>query len=801
MPTLSQFCLFRAQAIRFERHMIFALKVAFSQKTFFQIIIADGRPFTFDHIFTHEHNQEAVYAQLIKPLVGKLLEGYNATALAYGQTGKSAHHSNQCFSSILTVFFFLGTGKTYTMGLHVENSDDHNAGMLLRTMQDVFVKLSEMPNQIEQEIFISFIEIYNEKAYDLITNSMEPINVRGQKFVGGSKERVMNVEQARHIVMEGNKNRHVRPTKMNVSSSRSHAVFTVYASIKRGALHTNSSLHIVDLAGSEGIRRTGHQGLALTEGVNINQGLLSIGKVLQALSTGAKVIPYRDSFLTTVLQSSLNANAYLTLLACISPMAVDISETLNTLRFALNAKTYKNNPQINSITAECLRTIAAKTPSKTLVGQPLRAKNSFATPSAKRTYSKAHESTISSLSTIKKPVHSNTFCTPSKLRKVDLFKHNATDLGYLSAGKKRMTAMPDLPRNHVVDMDDLAELQYFNQDLPSVVRDSIDSRASILSLNVSNSTSIDVAPVPLSYSPLVKRCMAEFEATIDDKLKKMFENLQNVTMGVRMTEETPLPAVLEQRQPENPTWDTMKMELQSIVRAELTTIMSANTVSEPVFAFKRPQSLPLTSTVRKEQPFVKRTNNDRTLAPRHTMNMSCLAEESVLERTASNHTKIVYDGAPPAPVMVRRQSVRLSKQITRNVEPVDRRRSCRISAKAAVKENVAPEPKSLAVKKSGRVAQLKNKVIAGYFHSNESMEQKGVGRVSKKAHKEAVLKLLNSGSIKELQILPTIGLKTAYQLITHRTLKGKFKGFDEISKLPVWRVNGWQRFERENNLV
>lgn len=167
-------------------------------------------------------------------------------------------------------------------------------------------------------------------------------------------------------------NRHVRPTKMNTNSSRSHAIFTIHLSVRRANSNTASAMHLVDLAGSEGVRRTGHQGVALAEGVHINQGLLSIGKVLQALSSGKKVIPYRDSVLSTVLQGntfllflsisnltilflfldSLNLNAYLTLLACISPLKDDVSETLSTLRFAQSAKSLRHTPQINAIISD-----------------------------------------------------------------------------------------------------------------------------------------------------------------------------------------------------------------------------------------------------------------------------------------------------------------------------------------------------------------------------------------------------------------------------------------------------------------
>ena len=190
----------------------------------------------------------------------------------------------------------------------------------------------------------------------MIENSSDQINTKGHKFTGGTKLTVRDIQDAQNILREGNKNRHVRPTKMNTSSSRSHAIYTIHTSVRSANTHTISALNLVDLAGTEGVRRTGHQGAALIEGVHINQGLLSIGKVLQALSSGSKIIPYRDSVLSLVLQGimtvhsylivllniffldSLNLNSYLTLLACVSPLKEDVSETLATLRFAQNSK-------------------------------------------------------------------------------------------------------------------------------------------------------------------------------------------------------------------------------------------------------------------------------------------------------------------------------------------------------------------------------------------------------------------------------------------------------------------------------
>lgn len=108
-------------------------------------------------------------------------------------------------------------------------------------------------------------------------------------------------------------------------------------------------MYFCDLAGSEGLRNTQHKGLAQQEGVNINQGLLSLGKVVQALSTGQKLVPYRDSVLTMVLQNSLNSGSYLTILGCISSAQKDKNETISTIRFSQSVKTLdsRNVPELN----------------------------------------------------------------------------------------------------------------------------------------------------------------------------------------------------------------------------------------------------------------------------------------------------------------------------------------------------------------------------------------------------------------------------------------------------------------------
>lgn len=136
---------------------------------------------------------------------------------------------------------------------------------------------------------------------------------------------------------------------MNPASSRSHAIFKIHVTVRSDNKRTESVLNIVDLAGSENAKRNETEGVALTETISINKGLLTMGRVLTALTSGIKAVPFRESVLTMILQDSLNVNSYFLLLACISPCKEDISVTLSTLKFAETSGGLKHAPTINTV--------------------------------------------------------------------------------------------------------------------------------------------------------------------------------------------------------------------------------------------------------------------------------------------------------------------------------------------------------------------------------------------------------------------------------------------------------------------
>ena len=144
---------------------------------------------------------------------------------------------------------------------------------------------------------------------------------------------------------------------MNQTSSRSHTVVTIdFQKVTKMAGkdgRTQSMINIVDLAGSEKSTQAGTSGDRLAEGNAINKSLSCLGNVIEVLADHAmgknkqRIVPYRDSALTRMLQDALGGNSATIMVCAIRPGHTYYEETLNTLKYADRAKKIKNKPTIN----------------------------------------------------------------------------------------------------------------------------------------------------------------------------------------------------------------------------------------------------------------------------------------------------------------------------------------------------------------------------------------------------------------------------------------------------------------------
>uniref|UniRef100_A0A8C3XFJ0 Kinesin-like protein n=1 Tax=Cyanoderma ruficeps TaxID=181631 RepID=A0A8C3XFJ0_9PASS len=302
------------------------------------VVIGVSKPYVFDRVLPPNTTQEQVYNACAKQIVKDVLEGYNGTIFAYGQTS---------------------SGKTHTMEgkLH----DPQLMGIIPRIAHDIFDHIYSMDENLEFHIKVSYFEIYLDKIRDLLDVSKTNLAVHEDKnrvpYVKGCTERfVSSPEEVLDVIDEGKANRHVAVTNMNEHSSRSHSIFLI--NIKQENVETekklSGKLYLVDLAGSEKVSKTGAEGAVLDEAKNINKSLSALGNVISALAEGTKThVPYRDSKMTRILQDSLGGNCRTTIVICCSPSVFNEAETKSTLMFGQRAKTIKNTVSVNlELTAE-----------------------------------------------------------------------------------------------------------------------------------------------------------------------------------------------------------------------------------------------------------------------------------------------------------------------------------------------------------------------------------------------------------------------------------------------------------------
>lgn len=293
------------------------------------------KQFTFDSVYDWNSRQKDLYEETFRALVESVLDGFNGTIFAYGQTG---------------------TGKTFTM--QGVKSDPELRGIIPNSFEHIFQHISRSENQ-QYLVRASYLEIYQEEIRDLLAKDQSKrLELKERPDTGVyvkdlSSFVTKSIKEIEHVMNVGDKNRSVGATNMNLHSSRSHAIFIITIECSQVGLDGENhirvgKLNLVDLAGSERQSKTGAEGERLKEATKINLSLSALGNVISALVDGkSSHIPYRDSKLTRLLQDSLGGNAITVMVANVGPASYNFDETVTTLRWANRAKNIKNKPKIN----------------------------------------------------------------------------------------------------------------------------------------------------------------------------------------------------------------------------------------------------------------------------------------------------------------------------------------------------------------------------------------------------------------------------------------------------------------------
>eukprot|EP00250_Pteridium_aquilinum_P015248 c22473_g1_i1 orf=398-2836(-) len=299
----------------------------------------DSDTFQFDEVLTEHASQKRVYEVVAKPVVEGVLQGYNGTIMAYGQTG---------------------TGKTYTLG-NLDEEDDSSRGIMVRAVEDILAGVSLK----DDSVTVSYLQLYMEMIQDLLAPEKENIPIvddpkmRDVLVPGASVVEIKDHKSIVDLLKAGDANRAVANTRMNAESSRSHAILVVNvrkisneAEEQEGVFLggkeflaptvRRSKLVVVDLAGSERIDKSGVGGSSLDEAKSINLSLTALGKCINALAEGSSHVPIRDSKLTRLLRDSFGGSARTSLVITIGPSPRHRGETTSTIMFGQRAMKVEN---------------------------------------------------------------------------------------------------------------------------------------------------------------------------------------------------------------------------------------------------------------------------------------------------------------------------------------------------------------------------------------------------------------------------------------------------------------------------
>ncbi|XPS74971.1 hypothetical protein M3J09_007083 [Ascochyta lentis] len=351
--------------------------------------------FVFDRVFGEDVDQEGVF-EYVGESVNSFVEGYNVSILAYGQSGAGKSYtmgttgpSDQADAQVMGII----PRAAALLYEKLEGPSTRPPGSGLRPPNSRVSSMgshnlaSRPSTKKNWQLTATYVEIYNEQLRDLLLSDTVPHNSRpevaireepgGRIILAGLTQVVINsVEDLLNALNFGSAIRQTDATAQNAKSSRSHAVFSLNLVQKKSSsaplttrekrrsvpleamsgsgenlVTIDSKLHFVDLAGSERLKNTQASGERAREGISINAGLASLGKVISQLSSrhANSHISYRDSRLTRLLQDSLGGNAITYMIACINPAEFHLSESLNTVQYAQRARAIQIKPQIQQI--------------------------------------------------------------------------------------------------------------------------------------------------------------------------------------------------------------------------------------------------------------------------------------------------------------------------------------------------------------------------------------------------------------------------------------------------------------------
>ncbi|XP_025111597.1 coiled-coil domain-containing protein 78-like isoform X1 [Pomacea canaliculata] len=315
-----------------------------------------GPYFEFHTLHTQKASTYDVFRLSVEPLLELFLTGYNACLLIAGEKG---------------------SGKTYTLA-----GDNSHTGLIQMALDHIFQKLSDESyvthpdhltsqrklSQQDAQVSMQVLEVYDELIRDLLqvphggAGFLDVSETAGKGTQAKNAKTVSVTDASSGITVfhQGLRNASVIATDSGPAQHDGALIIHIDLVVKtRNNLSPyKSRLTFVELPSLDKLSVEQPKHIHQREGRTLNKGLLALSQVVSSLASNLfpdRVINYRESKLTQLLQEQIGGNFKTRALICLKSRT-DPEVTAAVLRFAKSLSFVQNFPIINDGLAQALLT-------------------------------------------------------------------------------------------------------------------------------------------------------------------------------------------------------------------------------------------------------------------------------------------------------------------------------------------------------------------------------------------------------------------------------------------------------------
>ncbi|GFQ82841.1 chromosome-associated kinesin KIF4B [Trichonephila clavata] len=299
-------------------------------------VSVDRRLYTFDRVFDQRSKNEKIFKELVFDKIDDLIQGYNVAFMTYGPTK---------------------TGKSYTMGTFYNRQKEiKDPGIIPRTVREIFKRIRK---DEQYSVKVSFVEVIYEEVYDLLVDpTVERVVKENDARDAFEIECLLEIttqtaNEALDVLAKGISTRSgIANFAKNLRSPRAHLLYTLTLEVRQNNLPVRvSKMHFVEIGTAERVSSPEPRRQKKPRGRPL-QGLVTFNKIINNLTMDKKILPYRESKLTSILKETLGGNCITVLIVCVSNVYGKTESSVEPIRISSTARRVINKPIINALNPE-----------------------------------------------------------------------------------------------------------------------------------------------------------------------------------------------------------------------------------------------------------------------------------------------------------------------------------------------------------------------------------------------------------------------------------------------------------------